>query len=139
MKYLSRILLALVLGALLWFCLFAVGVFRMRGKNYTLGNNISSIISKNLKRHESKKNVMKFLDARGLYEREIVAGSKAVNEDGSGEEIGTRVQGVDSVITVLIPEVESSLTSRYYVLAVFYFNKQQQMIDFKTQKRGIGL
>gem|GEM_PF-6212899 len=139
MKHFKIACCMLILVAVCWFCLFAVGAFRLRGKNYVLGNNISLIINENLKKHDSKENVIKFLDAHQLQDRESVAGSAALKEHSLAEELGEELQGIGSAIIVLIPEVESSLRSRYYVTVVFYFDKQQNMIDFKTRKMGIGL
>ena len=95
----------LILVAVCWFCLFAVGAFRLRGKNYVLGNNISMIVNENLKKHDSKENVIRFLDAHQLQDRESVAGSAALKEHSLVEELGEELHRVESAIIVLIPEV----------------------------------
>jgi len=105
MKHLKIACCMLILVAVCWFCLFAVGAFRLRGKNYVLGNNISMIVNENLKKHDSKENVIRFLDAHQLQDRESVAGSAALKEHSLVEELGEELHRVESAIIVLIPEV----------------------------------
>lgn len=139
MKYLRTLLIVLTLATFTWFCLYTVGVVRTRGDNYVLGNNISQVIDKKLKPQDSQEKVLEFLDNYGLYDREILRGNAEVNEDSLAKELGAELHGVDGAVIVLIPEVESSLTSRYHVTVFFYFDKHQKMIDYKIKKMGVGL
>lgn len=138
MKYIKSTFIALALVLITWFCLFAVGAYRIRGENYVLGNNISTLIIENLETHDSKSDVLAFLDVHKLHDYSQSAGD-AVNENSLEKELGQNLHGIASAITVPIFDVESSLLSRYFVIVVFYFDKHDEMIAFKTRKMGIGL
>lgn len=139
MKYFNRLLLFLIVAGVVCFGLFAIGAIRLRGKNYVLGNNITQTIGRSLKIGDNRKKVVRFLDENKLSDRQIVNGPREINEYSLVQEFGKKVKGADSVIIVLIPDVEHSLSSRFSVTVVFFFDKQRKLIDFKSQKMGIGL
>lgn len=118
--------------------LYGIGIVRIRGDNYEIGRNISSILHDDFKKGDHKGKIVNWLKNNDLELFQFIDDRYELDHTSQIRENIRRFTGTKSVIFVHIPDVEYSFLSAYSVDVLFFLDENERLIGFYYEKGAVG-
>lgn len=134
-----RILLIFTMMLVLVFIGYVFGFLTIRGKNYELGNKISSYIRSEVSLGSNRYQVEKWLASKKISRYSYIEGTENLKAESDVRRGKYKPEQLGGLIQALIPDVKSSLFHHWSIHITFFFSKEGRLIDYQVQQGAIGL